>query len=259
MVSGGIGPIWLCACEAVAIALAGVGCGGGAPLLHPAHVLRPGFVTMGAGLSGELSLRTPAATPSEPAGGQSLASLEEVAVAPGVAPWIAARAGIAGSNEAGLTYTGLRVRVDARHAFTLDGPTLSVGLGGNLVLPERPGANAAVNSVTGGGADLPILLGWTSQNEIYSLWVGPRGGFELLRGVVLAAPLGVGMPEALLDVDARHFFVGAVLGIRIGFRHVHVAFELDGAFHHAEGALGVTESSLNQATLTPSGALLLTF
>lgn len=214
---------------------------------------------MGAGLSGQLALSTPAASASDPNQAQSLANLQDVAVAPGVAPWVAARVGIAGSNEAGLTYTGRSVRVDARHAFTLGGPTLSIGIGGTVILPERPGADAAINSVTGGGADVPILLGWTSQSEIYSIWVGPRGGFESLSGSVLAPPENVGEPEAFLDVDARHFYVGGVLGARVGFRHVHVAVELDGAYHRAEGTLGGIESSLDQATITPSGALVVTF
>jgi hypothetical protein len=240
------------------IALACVGCGGGAPLLHPAHVLRPGFVSMGAGLSGELALGTPASSTSDPTQAQSLADLQDVAVSPGVAPWVAARVGIAGSNEAGLTYTGRSVRVDGRHAFTLAGPTLSIGIGGTLILPERPGSDPSTKSVTGGGADVPILLGWTSQSEIYSIWVGPRGGFEFLSGNVPALPEDMAEPEAL-DVDARHFFVGGVLGARVGFRHVHVAVELDGAYHHAEGTLGDIESSLDQATITPSGALLVTF
>ena len=213
---------------------------------------------MGAGLSGQLALSTPAASASDPAQAQSLANLQDIAVAPGVAPWVAARLGIAGSNEAGLTYTGRSVRLDGRHAFTLGGPTLSIGIGGTLILPERPGANPTTKSVTGGGADVPLLLGWTSQSEIYSIWVGPRGGFEFLGGSVPAPPEAMAEPEAL-DVDARHFFVGGVLGARVGFRHVHVAVELDGAYHHAAGALGNIEASLDQATITPSGALVVTF
>src|SRR6185369_12120360 len=105
------------AATAVAAALTSlVGCAGGGPLLHPAHVLKPGEVQVGAGLSGQIALRVlPSVTAGE-------AELQRLTVAPGVAPWAGARVGIAGSNEAGLAYTGRSIRLDGRYAFSLGAP-----------------------------------------------------------------------------------------------------------------------------------------
>lgn len=223
---------------------------------------------MGAGLSGKLALSTPSLTTADPAEAQSLLSLEDVAVAPGVAPWVAARAGLPGSNEGGVTYTGRSVRVDARHAFDLDGAALSLGLGGSVLLRDRAGGDPDSSGVTGGGLDLPVLFGWTSQSEIYTIWVGPRGGFEVLTTRVQPSEPAEEPEEGFLDVDARHFHVGAVLGLRVGFRHVHVAVEVNGAYHHADGTIQdarsaasrpAIEASLDEASITPSGALIITF
>jgi len=224
----------------VGAALSLLGCGAGAPLLHPAHVLNPGNVSAGAGLSGELSL----GAASIPADGSTLAQL---AAAPGVAPWINARVGLVGDNEAGLTYTGRSLRLDARHAFALGTAALSVGLGGSVLAPVRPG-NDVGGSVFGGGVDVPVLFGVHSKSDLYALWIGPRGGFEALNGEVLGT-----------HVSARHLFGGFVFGVRGGFRHVHVALELDGAYHRADGTLFGASAGASLFALTPSGALLLSF
>jgi hypothetical protein len=251
-----------------AVAVVVAGCGGGAPLLHPAHVLPPGELMVGAGVSGQLALARP---PVEklPADQQNQGTLQNLSVSPGVAPWAAGRVGIIGSNEAGLTYTGRSIRIDARHAFSLGKASLSIGLGASGLLPQQPsGGNA--HGVWGGGADLPILIGIRSSSDIFSFWFGPRGGFEILTGQVQLSDFAGNTP--LFDVDGKHFYAGLVAGIRVGFRHVHVAVELDGAYHAANGSfrpttmpgVGATpapssSSSVQQLALTPAGALEVTF
>lgn len=220
------------------------GCGGGAPLLHPAHVLPPGFVAFGAGVSGQLVTNASANAKDE--------ALRRVAVAPGVAPVVAARVGIPGANEVGLTYTGRSARADARHAFQRRDLALSMGLGASMVLPSRPPGNASGNEVFGAGADVPIVIGARSQGDAYAAWVGARGGFELLSG-------GLSGPGAPRDVSARHFYGGGLVGVRAGFRHVHVAIEVDAAYHRASGTIGPDELSIDGFVLTPSGALIVTF
>jgi hypothetical protein len=243
-----------------AIAALGLaGCGGGAPLLHGAHVIHPGDVRVGAGLSGQLTLRklSPGADP----GGQNIGKLGDLATAPGVAPWVGGRFGIAGDNEAGLTYTGRSVRIDVRHAFPIgQAAALSVGLGGSAVAAQRPGEGVDGSSVFGGGFDVPVLFGARSASDLYALWIGPRAGMEFLGGrVALASPGLMDAAPVLSDVSARHFFAGFVAGIKVGFRHVHVALELDGAWHHASGSFQDVSTSLSQLTLTPAGALLISF
>lgn len=233
------------------------GCGGGAPLLHPVHVLPPGEVRAGAGLSGQIAVtklpiaRSPAA--AAPAG-----KLQQLAVAPGVAPWVGGRIGIQGDNEGGLTYSGRSIRIDGRHAFALGsspgGPALSLGLGASALSAQRPGEGLNGSSVYGGGFDIPILFGVRSSSDLYNLWLGPRVGMEFMSGRVL-----LNESMSLTDVSARHFYAGFVAGLKVGFRHVHAAIELDGAYHRADGAFAGAKLGLNQFTLTPGGALLISF
>jgi hypothetical protein len=224
-------------------------CGGGVPLLHPAHVLPPGRVEVGAGMSGELALQTSAAGSS---------TLQELAVSPGVAPWASGRVGIAGDNEGGLTYTGRTVRLDGRHAFPIGGLALSIGLGGSAIVAHQPGHGFDASGVYGGGLDVPVLLGIHTTGDLYSLWIGPRGGVELLRGRLAIA--NVGEPnEDLVDAEATHGFIGGLVGFRVGFRHVHVSVEGSFAYHHASGKIGSTPVTLDQTSVTPGGALQIAF
>jgi hypothetical protein len=233
-----------------ALLFALAGCGGGAPLLHPAHVLPPGAVRAGAGLSGQIALR------SFPAlkGVATPVKLQQLTAAPGVAPWVSARIGIQGENEAGLTYTGRSLRLDGRHAFSLGAPTLSVGLGASALSAQRPGEGADGSSVFGGGFDVPILFGARSASDLYSIWVGPRAGMEFLSGRVAIDGM-----SPLSNVTARHIFAGVLAGLKVGFRHVHAAIELDFTYHRADGVFAGAKVGLSQLALTPGGALLLSF
>jgi hypothetical protein len=214
-------------------------------------------MSVGAGMSGEVALKpiAPATTNVE-----DQASLQNFGVSPGVAPWVSGRLGLAGSNEAGLTYSGRSIRADARHAFSLGKPTLSIGLGVSALLAHAPGSGSDPSGIYGAGFDIPVLLGIHSANDIYALWFGPRGGFEYLAGGLQLADVG-----SPLDVHARHFYGSLVGGFRVGFRHVHVAVELDATYHVATGDFAVTGStatssaSVQMVTLTPAGALEINF
>jgi hypothetical protein len=230
------------------------GCGGGAPLFHPAHVLRPGNVRVGAGLSGQIALM--AFAPSPRAAPQNSEKLQELAVAPAVAPWVGGRLGIAGDNEAGLTYSGRAIRVDARHAFSFGGPALSLGLGATAVTAQGLAETTERNRVYGGGLDVPILFGLQSASDIYAVWMGPRAGIEFLAGRLSGSSQN---ESASVDVTARHVFAGVTAGLKAGFRHVHVALEVNYAYHRADGVFGGIALGQNQFTLTPGGALLITF
>ncbi len=220
---------------------------------------------MGAGLSGQLALKplSQATAATAPLQGE----LQDLAVAPGVAPWVAARMGIPGSNEGGLTYSGHAVRLDIRHAFLIgQNAAVSVGLGGSAIIARRPGDGDA-DGVYGGGGDLPVLIGFRTSSNIFSCWFGPRGGFDILEG-------GIQLDEnsAPLQLSARHYYAGLVAGMRVGFRHVHLALEIDAAYHHADGTFQASpvagtpgtpappsSSDVQQFSVTPAGALEVTF
>src|SRR5687767_13767804 len=114
-------------------------------------------------------------------------------MAPGVAPYLAARAGLGNHNEAGLTYTARSLRLDARHAFEWPKVALSVGVVAIGALPrvgDRPGENAGAPrsafglrsaelvSPRGYGLELPVLFGYRSSADVVKLWTGLRAGFE---------------------------------------------------------------------------------
>jgi hypothetical protein len=216
-------------------------------------VLRPGFVEVGAGVSGQLAVL------SAPATGSADAQIQDVNVAPAVSPWMSGRVGIAGDNEAGLTFTGRNLRVDARHAFSFGAPTLSVGLGASALVARPPGRGDDGSAVYGGGLDLPVLLGVRSRSDLYALWIGPRVGIELLRGRLKNPAEGAAPEDALVDLEGQHLFVGGLAGLRAGFRHVHVAIEASVAYHRAWGTFAKASFALDQLTVTPGGALIVSF
>jgi len=238
------------------VAVLGTGCAAGVPLLHPAHVLTPGRVSVGAGIAGHVEATS---TISAKGADHAEGVLDTLAIAPGVSPWGAGRIGIEGSNEAGISYLGHSFRVDGRHAFDVGPLQLSLGAGASAVVP-RP--DDTVGSAYGGGADVPILLGWKSDAELYSVWFGPRAGFEILRGSALeAALLDGGRDDAFVPFDGKHFWVGGLVGSKVGFRSIHVSLEVDVAYHFANGQFGeagTEEASIGAFTVTPSGALILT-
>lgn len=242
------------------------GCGGGAPLLHPAHALKPGHVSMGAGLSARMAVVDPGASvdsavPLDDSDAVD-AAVEDAAVEPGLAPWVSARVGIEGDNEAGLTYTARAVRLDGRHAFQAGVLFISTGIGGSVIIPRPRGEDGEdLGSVNGGGLDIPILFGVQSSSDIYALWIGPRAGFELLTGNLAIAqdPLAAPAEDDLAELDARHFYVGGLAGLRAGFRHVHAALEVAAQYHYASGDLGEAKATVEQAAITPGAAVVVSF
>lgn len=230
-----------------------MGCGGGLPLLHSVHVLPPGRVSAGAGLSGQVVLQDlPSAVGTDQANLET--QLQNTTIAPAVAPWVSARVGVTGSNEVGLAYSGRSIRLDGRHSFQLNKKNslaLSAGLGGELLLIGRPRPGGQEpQSLLGGGFDVPVLFGWRSTAGLYSAWIGPRPGFTLVQGVLADG-------TAFSAQDGR---LGFVAGLSVGFRQVHVAMELGGAFHFVDATVDKTQKvEFNQFTLTPAGGLVLTF
>ncbi|MEZ4445813.1 MAG: hypothetical protein R3B72_42445 [Polyangiaceae bacterium] len=242
---GPLGPLGLLALSA---------CGGAAPLMHPVHPLPDGEVTVGAGFSGTLPISGEAIAEDD----TSARVYEEGAFAPGLAPWVSGRVGLAQDWEGGVTYTARSIRADARHAFVFGDQALSLGLGVSGLLPKN--REDLGLRVGGFGFDVPFLYGWRSDADIYSLWLGPRGGAEYLTGrrEVGADPQE---PDLLLveKVQGWHAQVGGLLGMRVGFRHVFAVLELDAAMHFAGGTVGETEVTLSQFNLAPAGAIIVKF
>lgn len=260
-------------------------CGGGAPLLHPAHTLPEGDVTFAAGTSGRLTLGglrraekdlddaaaiPGGATTDEERQGFTNGSLSRAAVAPGVAPFVAARVGLGHHNEAGLTYTGRSARLDARHAF--EWPTLAISVGGAALgtfadsgrqaqpSPEGSGAGLrtlALRSVSGYGFELPVVFGYRSSADVVKLWTGLRAGFERygFNASVIEAP----DHSASATGKATHVWGGGLVGFSIGLSPVEVRVEVDAAYESAHGELVTSGGDLTGDvagwSLTPAMAI----
>jgi len=270
----------------LASALLLVGCGGAAPLLHPAHVLAPGEIRAEAGIAaravvGNLGDSLRDAT-NEAANAKALGTdpcatgcsttfaqgaLVAAAMAPDLSPVAGARVGVGAEFEGGIMYTGRGARIDLRRAFALGKkPTawaLSVGLGLDAAfegrqtnsLPDVDNAN-----LLGFGADLPVLVGWKSAANLYYVWLGARFGYEhdtIQPRNSEAVPPG-GQSTAPQLVGDR-FAVGGLVGLAIGFRHVHVALELEADYAAVTGTFGGATGKVDGLSLTPATALWLDF
>ena len=248
------------------------GCGGGVPLMHPAQTLKQGDIRAEAGFSANVALGgfssaisaaeadtggsggPPPQAASDPTFAKG--AVAEAAVGPALAPYAGARVGIGQQFEGGLVYTGRAVRADVRRAFDL-GPhwALSLGAGGSAVLygQQNEGALAQLH---GWGADVPLLLGYQSDGGLYMLWVGARGGWEHVDISDLTSEpktVTLGTPPAVLS--ATRWWGGGVLGFAVGFRHLHVALELDAAYATINGSYNQTSVQVDGFSLAPAAAL----
>jgi len=256
------------------------GCGGGAPLLHPARTLPVGDIRVASGVSANVAagslgddLRVakdvatkdptvPGAPGTNPA--YAKGALVAAAIAPGLAPFIGARVGVGNQYEGGLAYTGRAVRADLRRSFDSGNVSFSAGLGLSAALYGRQAGsdlpNVDLGALHGYGFDIPLLIGWESSGGIYKVWGGGRGGFE--RDVVeslTSEPKPVALGPQPIHLDADRFWGGAVAGIATGFNHVHVALELSAAYQVVNGNYNDNHVTVRGVTLAPATALWWSF
>ena len=257
-------------------------CGGAAPLLHPAQVLAPGELRGEAGLAaravvGDLGDKLRAATNESVAqqqtgGGQitvdttyAQGALVAAAMAPDLSPVAGARVGVGGGYEGGIMYTGRGARLDLRRAFQLGkSPSpwaLSIGLGLDGTFAGRQNneiAGVDNENLFGFGADVPLLLGWRSTAGLYYAWVGARVSYEhdTIQTRSSAPPPGTQPPP---DLVGDRIAVGGLVGIAIGFRHVHVALEIEADYANVSGSFGGVSARVDGLSLTPATAVWLDF
>ena len=107
------------------------------------------------------------------------------------------------------------------------------------------------------GSDVPILIGWRSDSEVVSLWAGPRAGYERLTGTVSLGRRQPGTYRRFLTLD--HWYAGGVVGLTVGFRHLHAALELDAYEHGVRGNVAASKADVQGVTVAPAAALVSTF
>jgi hypothetical protein len=247
--------------------------------MHPARVLPLGEVRAAGGVSAQfapgslqnalVNARANAAgdpeAPGAPGSNPTFAkgALVSALIGPGVSPFVSARVGIGSGFEGGLAYTGRGLRVDIRHAWHNDGPwTYSLGVGASATLYGRQQGedlpNVDLGSLHGYGADIPFLAGWRSLYGTYELWFGPRIGGE--HDVISALTSEPGdVISAPIRLDATRFDAGGLVGFSTGYKHVHVAVELDVSYQYATGSYNQTSVTVTGLTIAPATALWFTF
>jgi hypothetical protein len=247
------------------------GCGGGVPLLHPVQVLPAGRTAFAVGVSDRVLLGEPKHAldaaeqplPGLPSGKDSRparGALVALAEGPAVAAFAAARVGVPGSNEAGLSYSGQSVRADFRHAFDWGAYALSAGLGvsgrfgqTSIDLP----ANTDLSGAHGLGADLPVLFGYRTDADLISAWGGVRGSFDHWMGTVTLDPNGG------YQLDASRLSVGPIFGMSVGLPPFWVSVELELDYSHVTGSLDRPaaryDAEIHGWSAHPAGALTAKF
>ena len=142
----------------------------------------------------------------------------------------------------GPRYTGRARAGRLRRSFDVS-DTLGalLGAGGSAALYGRHEAaslpNVDLGRLHGWGADVPVLVGYESDGDLYMSGSGARGGWEHVDiGDVdqraRERPRSGTPPIAL---SATRFWGGGLVGAAVGFRHVHVALELDASYATVTG------------------------
>lgn len=148
-----------------------------------------------------------------------------------------------------------------RKAFDLsESVSLSGGLGvtvpfyGRQTGAELP--NVDLSALHGYGADVPVLIGWESSGGLYKLWAGLRGGFEYdAISNVSTEPKAIPLGGAPISLSATRYYGAGVVGMAAGFRHIHVALELDTAYQLVDGSYNQTNVKVSGVSLAPATAI----
>jgi hypothetical protein len=253
-----------------------VGCGGGLPLLHPAQTLPAGDVQAAAGFSGNIATAGFAdairnAQAEAMASGDMVSSpgtdptyakgaLVAASIGPGLAPYGAARVGAGAQVEGGIAYTGRAIRIDLRRSFDLSpGWALSIGAGGSTALFGHQNGvvlpNVDLGELHGWGADVPALIGYRSEGDLYMAWLGARAGWEHVDISEVSSQNSVTLGAAPVSLSATRFWGGALLGFAVGFRHIYVAIEIDASYASVTGDYNETHVQVSGITVAPASAL----
>ena len=257
-----------------------VGCAGAGPLLHPAHTLPKGDISATLGVSTNFSVGetndaivrareqaaknpdapgAPGTNPDYAKGAIALAT-----IAPGMAPVVGARVGLGNQFEAGLVYTGRGARLDGRRSFDLaEDVALSIGIGASSAFygrqPNTELPNVDLEAIHGFGADIPVLVGWRSKNELVMAWAGARAGLEYDSLEVLSSEPKSVAAVSPIQLTATRFFGGGVVGFATGFRRLHVALELSVHYQSVAGTYNQNNVSVSGLTIAPASAFIFSF
>ena len=276
---------------ALALACAALltGCGGGLPLLHPARTLPPGDVRAAAGFSGNFAVgalattsrqrrrgasRSPIAGRPPPTPRTRRARSSRPSVAPGLAPLrrrarrhrlaVRGRARVHGPRRRASTSAARSTWDDVLGCRSASG-----GSAAALRPPvrrgaarRRPRASPRLGRRRPAARRLP-------ERRAHSTWSGWARAAAGRRSTSATSPATDDRDAARDSADAscrrRGSGAAGVVGFAAGFRHVHVALELDAAYQTVSGSFDVRqreptcERVVPGFSLAPAAALWFTF
>lgn len=213
------------------------------PQLYPAKPLAKGTTEFGAGVSGDLPLGPtrrqlrkvthavgPSADPAAAAEQEARAveaAILETALAPGIAPWLAARGGIGWNSEAQLSTSGRRLRLGVRHGIELPNEIwASAGFGAASLHQRTSNSDDGsenredapyLHGAGGFGLDIPVVIGWQSRGQIIALWAGIVVGLD---------QLSARLEPSRADVAIVRRYGAGLLGLSAGLEPIRVRAEL---------------------------------
>lgn len=171
----------------------------------------------------------------------------------GFAPVALARYGVKRGLDVGLMLAGTTLRLEVRGEVSpREGSTRPTWIvGAAPFVGWLPGRDVEGGREGGGlraGLDLPAARA-IEIGGLYEVWLGLRGGMELVRGDFAQA----GAPTARASAFAVR--AGPMLGMAIGFRRFHAFVELTAAYEHWWGSHGETSLRRGGVVLLPSFGL----
>lgn len=173
----------------------------------------------------------------------------------GIVPVAAVRHGVSRGWDVGLSVAGTTLRTELRHEKVLrHGSTrpsyvFAVAPYVGVLSEDEEGSGDGLRF----GVDLLPLAYSVDFGGVYELWVGPRLGVEHVRG-------DYALDGATRAARAWGVRAGAILGLGLGFRRVHVLFELSAYYErwsgdHGEGSASAQSLDAQGLVLEPAFAL----
>jgi hypothetical protein len=198
--------------------------------------------------------------PARPQGTDSTyakGALVAASIGPGLAPVGGARVGVGWQSEGGLDLHGTRAAGRPPPLFRPCRPagrSRSASAGSAALYGHQEGSslpNVSLNELTAGAPTCPSSSGYSrAKASLYMLWFGAAAGGEHVDiSDVTSEPASTTLGAPPISLSATRFWGGGLVGFAVGFRHIHVAFELDASYatitgdynqHERAGRCGVT-------------------
>ena len=167
----------------------------------------------------------------------------------GIAPAGFFRLGVARQWDLGVLVAGTTGRLELRASHRLSGVARFIGgvsgYGGGVLRDDDPEGHGDGFRA---GALVPLVLA-LDLGGVFEAWGGVRLGYEHVSGSVHP------VPAIVMSGEADAFRGGVVVGLAIGFIHVHALVELAVDYEYWRGQLGGAAFERQGIALVPGFAI----